>query len=349
MEANSQGLSGPIMISIYVTYRCNFRCKHCFNGSGAPMLGEELSDDELLEIAKSVGVLQPNVVCFCGGEPLLRWAVLCDACKVIKSQSPFTQVNLVTNGSLVTEIIASRLNSAGITTVQVSIDGPNSEIHDWFRNKPGSFNHAINSVKILRRAGLNVVVASARHKRHLLRLEETIDLCRQLGVSEIRMQPIMPLGRAIDNYNEIVPSYFEYQKLSRKLQELKYQSIDNGTVVEWGDPIDHLRKFSTSSFISNPSLGISAYGEITVSPYLPISVGCIKRHSLEEYWESGLKNVWSIGVIKEIASLITSISSMDLSKERLPKTYYEKNLMFELIEDDQDYIEHVSLDAMLNR
>lgn len=280
MEANSQGLSGPIMISIDVTYRCNFRCKHCFNGSGAPMLGEELSDDELLEIAKSVGVLQPNVVCFCGGEPLLRWAVLCDACKVIKSQSPFTQVNLVTNGSLVTEIIASRLNSAGITTVQVSIDGPNSEIHDWFRNKPGSFNHAINSVKILRRAGLNVVVASAPHKRHLLRLEETIDLCRQLGVSEIRMQPIMPLGRAIDNYNEIVPSYFEYQKLSRKLQELKYQSIDNGTVVEWGDPIDHLRKFSTSSFISNPSLGISAYGEITVSPYLPISVGCIKRHSL---------------------------------------------------------------------
>ncbi len=240
MEANSQGLSGPIMISIDVTYRCNFRCKHCFNGSGAPMLGEELSDDELLEIAKSVGVLQPNVVCFCGGEPLLRWAVLCDACKVIKSQSPFTQVNLVTNGSLVTEIIASRLNSAGITTVQVSIDGPNSEIHDWFRNKPGSFNHAINSVKILRRAGLNVVVASAPHKRHLLRLEETIDLCRQLGVSEIRMQPIMPLGRAIDNYNEIVPSYFEYQKLSRKLQELKYQSIDNGTVVEWGDPIDHL-------------------------------------------------------------------------------------------------------------
>lgn len=134
-----------------------------------------------------------------------------------------------------------------------------------------------------------------------------------------------------------------------QLQELKYQSIDNGTVVEWGDPIDHLRKFSTSSFISNPSLGISAYGEITVSPYLPISVGCIKRHSLEEYWESGLKNVWSIGVIKEIASLITSISSMDLSKERLPKTYYEKNLMFDLIEDDQDYIEHVSLDAMLNR
>ena len=155
-------------------------------------------------------------------------------------------------------------------------------------------------------------------------------MCRQLGVSEIRMQPIMPLGRAIDNYNEIVPSYFEYQKLSRKLQELKYQSIDNGTVVEWGDPIDHLRKFSTSSFISNPSLGISAYGEITVSPYLPISVGCIKRHSLEEYWESGLKNVWSIGVIKEIASLITSISSMDLSKERLPKTYYEKNLMFKI-------------------
>ena len=101
METNLVGLSGPIMISIDVTYRCNFRCKHCFNGSGAPLLGDELSDAELLTIAKSVGVLQPNVVCFCGGEPLLRWEILCDACETIKSKSPYTQVNLVTNSTMV--------------------------------------------------------------------------------------------------------------------------------------------------------------------------------------------------------------------------------------------------------
>lgn len=164
METNLVGLSGPIMISIDVTYRCNFRCKHCFNGSGAPLLGDELSDAELLTIAKSVGVLQPNVVCFCGGEPLLRWEILCDACETIKSKSPYTQVNLVTNGSLVTETIANRLNRAGITTVQVSVDGPNSELHDWFRNHPGSFDLAVNAIKILRKAGLNVVVAAAPHK-----------------------------------------------------------------------------------------------------------------------------------------------------------------------------------------
>ena len=60
METNLVGLSGPIMISIDVTYRCNFRCKHCFNGSGAPLLGDELSDAELLTIAKSVGVVVAN-------------------------------------------------------------------------------------------------------------------------------------------------------------------------------------------------------------------------------------------------------------------------------------------------
>ena len=330
METNLVGLSGPIMISIDVTYRCNFRCKHCFNGSGTPLLGDELKDAELLSIARSVGVLQPNVVCFCGGEPLLRWEILCDACETIKSKSPYTQVNLVTNGSLVTETIANRLNRAGITTVQVSVDGPNSEIHDWFRNHPGSFDLAVNAIKILRKAGLNVVVASAPHKKHLLRLEETIDLCKRLGVSEIRMQPIMPLGRALDNYDEVVPSYFEYRRLSRRLQELKYKAIDNG-------------------FVSNPSLGITAYGEITVSPYLPISVGCIRRHSLKEYWESGLKNVWSIGVIQEIANLITSINSMDLSKENLPKINYEKNLMIDLIEDDRNYINHISLASLVKQ
>ena len=80
-----------------------------------------------------------------------------------------------------------------------------------------------------------------------------------------------------------------------------------------------------------------------------ISVGCIRRHSLEEYWESGLKNVWSIGVIQEIANLITSINSMDLSKENLPKINYEKNLMIDLIEDDRNYINHISLASLVKQ
>lgn len=214
METNLVGLSGPIMISIDVTYRCNFRCKHCFNGSGTPLLGDELKDAELLSIARSVGVLQPNVVCFCGGEPLLRWEILCDACETIKSKSPYTQVNLVTNGSLVTETIANRLNRAGITTVQVSVDGPNSEIHDWFRNHPGSFDLAVNAIKILRKAGLNVVVASAPHKKHLLRLEETIDLCKRLGVSEIRKQQFAKVHGVFNRFQLFLKNAFDVDLLS---------------------------------------------------------------------------------------------------------------------------------------
>lgn len=78
-------------------------------------------------------------------------------------------------------------------------------------------------------------------------------------------------------------------------------------------------------------------------------MGCIRRHSLEEYWESGLKNVWSIGVIQEIANLITSINSMDLSKENLPKINHEKNLMIDLIEDDRNYINHISLASLVKQ
>ena len=57
----------------------------------------------------------------------------------------------------------------------------------------------------------------------------------------------------------------------------------------------------------------------------------------------------SIGVIQEIANLITSINSMDLSKENLPKINYEKNLMIDLIEDDRNYINHISLASLVKQ
>ncbi|HAP8311614.1 TPA: radical SAM protein [Enterococcus faecium] len=65
---------GPSQISIDVTYKCNFRCKHCYNASGGDncFMDNELTDDELLELTKDICNLKPYNICFCGGETLLR-------------------------------------------------------------------------------------------------------------------------------------------------------------------------------------------------------------------------------------------------------------------------------------
>ena len=70
--------------SIDLTYKCNFRCKHCYNTSGEHETNLcELTDREVIRVAKDLLLLEPESVCLCGGEALLRKDLLLETCKIL--------------------------------------------------------------------------------------------------------------------------------------------------------------------------------------------------------------------------------------------------------------------------
>lgn len=141
---NRSRLKGPFMISVDLTYNCNFSCRHCFNGSGEHCFRKELSDEALYNLSKEIGELKPTVVCLCGGETLLRKDVAINIAKNIRTFSEGqTVVNIVTNGYLIDEITAKEIAEADFGTVQLSLDGADSETHEWLRIKIGSFEKVI--------------------------------------------------------------------------------------------------------------------------------------------------------------------------------------------------------------
>ena len=81
-------------------------------------------------------------------------------------------------------------------------------------------------------------------------------------------------------------------------------------------------------------LSISAYGDILVTPYLSISFGNIKRHSLRDYIDAGLKQAWQNSVLKEIVKNLHSTEDMDVSKMGLPEIFVEKNIELDLLSSD---------------
>lgn len=58
-------LTGPIMISLDITQKCNLKCVHCFNNSGSSV-SDELSDKEIIDVANQIAELHPHNVCLCG-------------------------------------------------------------------------------------------------------------------------------------------------------------------------------------------------------------------------------------------------------------------------------------------
>lgn len=343
----------PELIALDVTYKCNLHCLHCFNFSGEENFQnrDELSDKELLQIADDIVKLLPQTLCICGGEPILRGEIIYTLIEtIVKGTHGKTTVNMVSNGQAITKEVTDKLKKSGLYNFQVSLDGPDNESCDWIRNKKGAFDKAVSAIKYAKESGLNVSVACCPTKKNYQKISETIDLARRLGVNSFRVQPLMLLGRAQKNLQKYILSYVEYKNIVESLN--KYKAKANDIVVDWADPIHHLLVIATESHTFYPIISINAYGDLGISPYIPISFGNIRSESLEKYWINGFYKSHEAKFYREICKKITAANNMDISNiiDGIPKNYLEKSLNIDIIKNKnyQEYTLNDLMDKVVN-
>lgn len=111
------------------------------------------------------------------------------------------------------------------------------------------------------------------------------------------------------------------------------QNLSFPKKIEWGDPIDHLIRY-TELLDATLHGHINSDGSLTASVCLPIILGDILNHSFKEYWNSGLNKVFKIPFIHDLSQSITSISELGTSSENFPKLFFAENITVDLIDDD---------------
>ena len=303
------------MVSFDVTGMCNFKCLHCYNNSGKPVL-DELSDEEVLDVAKQIGELKPINVCLCGGEPLLRKNI-CDIVKIIANSNAI--VNMVSNGSLINEEILINLKEAGLDTIQFSLDGVNCMQHDTFRGYNGSFEKVINAIKLCTKLGIPVMTSFSPSKINYRYLDEYFELCNDLGVTSARIMPIIPMGRG-SKMNKLLLSSNDYFYLQLQIEKNKHKFSRSNMQIQWGDPLEHFFRMPLNANIGvkTVSMEIKANGNLTVSTYIPIVVGNVRKHTLKDYWNAGYKDLWKN---KEVTNYISKISNIYDINNLEPKPY----------------------------
>lgn len=330
-EKHARILKGPHQWAFDLTNKCNFRCLHCFNRSGESyVVKEELKDQEVLKFIKDAAKMKPFNFCFCGGEPILRKRVLCEGAKILSKTG--SMVSLVTNGSLVTQEIAKELFESGVNNVQVSLDGAKSETHERLRQYKNSFELAIKAISYFREAGINdISIAFAPTVFNCSEFEEVFYLAKELNLSQVRIQPLMILGRTQLHLKELVPSPLQYRELVRTINRLQERYRPGS--IEWGDPVDHLIRFRTLAQHCVNHLSVHANGDIAPSPYIPLTVGNIRRHSIQKYWDAGLVKVWELPIVKEFAEKIRSVPDFGKREEDSPTVWFDKNIELDIIDD----------------
>jgi radical SAM protein with 4Fe4S-binding SPASM domain len=145
----------PFFLQWNITDRCNLACEHCYREEPV----DELDREQLLRVLDNFEAFLGEMgrkgrVMLSGGEPLLspHFFDLAEACRA-KS----LPVRVLTNGTLIDTDTARKLAETGVQAVQVSIEGPR-RVHERVRGT-GSYDPAIEGMRALREAGLEVTLA----------------------------------------------------------------------------------------------------------------------------------------------------------------------------------------------
>jgi MoaA/NifB/PqqE/SkfB family radical SAM enzyme len=104
----------PMLVSIEMTKHCNAGCDFCddWKTKHSPKLGD------VVDMARR---LNPMVLAFTGGEPLLENR-LTEIIRTVKAAQSFVYTYIVTNGSLLTERRADDLFAAGLDQLSISLN-----------------------------------------------------------------------------------------------------------------------------------------------------------------------------------------------------------------------------------
>ena len=218
----------PVLSEIAVTYQCNLKCEFCYVGDHPQ---DELSTNDLKKIIFKIynEAMIPSVS-FTGGEPLLR-----DDIVSLVSYASQTGVwtNLITNGTLLTRDLVQNLKHAGLSSAQVSIEGPDSHVHDAITGQKGAFEAAISGIRVLREAGIPVHTNTTLSKNNIAYIFEMVDLAKRLGMSRLSMNLLIPCGRAANDKDIWMP----YSEIGDHILRAKHYAEENDVKFLWYSPV----------------------------------------------------------------------------------------------------------------
>ncbi len=174
-----------------ITRRCNLKCVHCYNDSGADKAANELTTDEAKTVLDDLTQFGVPSVLFSGGEPLTR-ADLFELLSYAGQLGLRTVIS--TNGTLIDVVTARKIREAGVSYVGISIDGI-GEVNDKFRGVVGAFDRAVEGIRNCQKADVRVGLRLTLTRRNVQDLERFFEFFEAESIERACFYHLVPSGR----------------------------------------------------------------------------------------------------------------------------------------------------------
>jgi MoaA/NifB/PqqE/SkfB family radical SAM enzyme len=269
-----------LYVSMEITHSCNFACKFCYNPVKRSDQKRSAALDcrekplELNEIKPLLSKLRKSGVLFLtltGGEPLIHprfWDILAEANRLSFA------VRVFTNGALIDEPAADKLEKDRPYCVEMSIYGASEESYNETNGRGGDFKKVVKAIKLLKERGINLFlkcVLTAVTEKELDRIQ---DLADELGC-ELHWDPV--LSPSEDG--------LEYPLSFRASDEGLERLFQNPRFKVGTSPFDRGEGDSVCN-IGRISLDIDPFGNIKPCIQWKDPIGNVRKDDILEIWKN---------------------------------------------------------------
>jgi radical SAM protein with 4Fe4S-binding SPASM domain len=260
--------------------------------------------DQVAECGKPLLILS-------GGEPLLRKDIFQIAEHAVARN---LTVSLATNGTLIDDAMALRIQAAGIRRVAISVDGSDAATHDAFRGLPGSFDSALTGLRRVRERGVETQLNCSVTNHNVHQRRQVFDLAVREQVAALHFFVLVPVGCGL----EIAESHrLDAGQVEEFLSWLVTQTVTSPLHLKatcapqyfriraqkgvpkqasghpgaagghpGNAPGSHLLAAETRGCLAGQSVCfVSHEGEVFPCGYLPMCAGSVRKQRLKQIWE----------------------------------------------------------------
>jgi MoaA/NifB/PqqE/SkfB family radical SAM enzyme len=322
------GLDSTRPVTFYglVNERCNVKCRYCEYWRMANY-SEEMTIEQwqsaLLSVKEFVGNFSIN---FSGGEPLIKPGFI-DLLAWCRDNN--IKAGVTTNGSALTKANAERIVAAHPFNINISVDAPSAEVHDYLRGSPGLFEKLRKGISyLLEERGRQKVefpitvkpTVNAANFRHLPALVEWAAQMGDLCVSPQPMNRWTP-----ETYNELWIEEAELAEFEAVIEQVIQMQKDGAPILT----PEHVLRLMTGHFrgeqaprsalpcrVGMRNFFIRTNGDVEVCVMGFPVIGNVKKQSAREIWYGAQAREVRKGTVTcEKLCLITCLSQKTLGNK----------------------------------
>lgn len=278
----------PVLSEIAVTYKCNLECRFCYAENRCEEGSRDMSLEEIGRVIRRIRhEAKVPSVSLTGGEPTCR-KDLPEIIRLAKSEG--MRVNLITNGTLMTEPLARRLRDAGLDSAQVSLEGPDQQTHEGLTEKPGSFQATLAGLKALQKAEITVHTNTTLSRGNLAQAPLMPAFLKNQGMDRFSMNMIIPSAQLMKFRPDLLVRYEEIGPIVLGVRE---SARNEGIRFMWYSPTPYCLFNPIAYNLGNKGcaacdglLSVDAQGRVLPCSSFFEPQGSLLEQPFQEIWQS---------------------------------------------------------------